>query len=558
MSRPVSPALAAMLPESDSTDNQASADGGADHKLLLSPRRLTSPVAETHEDDNGDGDVDADTVHEGDEDGEQQTEESVHQRLADVQQVARVLMEENAELSRRMQLATQDAQKSQATVARFEALLYRKEDELAEQTREVHTLTVQRKALEKKLQDEAAAFDAERQTWWAREEEMQQLRATLTRRAQDSPQLAQVSLTPATSPTPATGRTSPDSPDANGDDIKNAARTIRQQDTAIADLRRDVEELSQTLQQTTLENELLLEQTHALSTEVAQLTELNKSLMEEAEAYQTMLSENAMSGNVPFLSAVISSSAEPAEPSGTAAATSSLADEITNEPVKSELQVLRERNLQLALFMTRIVSRIVEQPGLEELLDQDYDAHAVQAKLRSTSDAKLQHHSSPSALPGSSPNGKADNATTARSPKPNRRWSSMLWSDTSSASKPATSPSSPPSSTSKRSSWFGVSRRTSLFNYGSSSPPTTTTSASSPLAAPTSPIAESPEEQAGTNTNNVGPTISIDVPTPLSSPPAVPPKSAAEDFTRPLPPPKPARTTADAGTRSKKAWVDSP
>ncbi|KAF9111026.1 hypothetical protein BGX27_005487 [Mortierella sp. AM989] len=301
------------------------------------------------------------------------------------------LLNENIVLVQKNALAQQEVNSVRNNQVRLENQVFELDQSLAEARKESQRLLRAKKDSERHLDQSNAAFERERTLWLEREAELVR------------------SLKFATRPLIVQAPAKEDRSDFEKEQVdalppqiqqqiaeNNAAqlRALKAQEKIVANLRQQILTMNQDIfeRQHTFD----LRQTE-LQSEVNQARELNRGLMEENESYQLLLHEKSMNGE--FMQTSIMKGTGHDDLNGTQLTMGNngsinLADELgrafgqspstpveerTNESLnaeintlKEELKTLKDKNTALTLYISKILSRIMERPGFTSVLAADY------------------------------------------------------------------------------------------------------------------------------------------------------------------------------------------
>ncbi|KAG0068701.1 hypothetical protein BGZ90_000471 [Linnemannia elongata] len=237
--------------------------------------------------------------------------------------------------------------------ARLENQVYELDQSLTEARREAQRLSRAKKDFDRQIEQNNANFERERALWAERESELVRSVKFATR-----PLVVQA---------PAKGK-------VRGGEGGDAHSRLRKQ---ILSMNQDLIERQRNF--TLKECEL--------QAQIAQAQELNRGLMEENESYQMLLHEKSMNGEF-MQTSIMKNTGYNDDPSATPLATNSngsinLADELgkaldrsplpnSEKSIEEEVKQLKESNTALGLYISRILSRIMENPHLQAVLAADY------------------------------------------------------------------------------------------------------------------------------------------------------------------------------------------
>ncbi|KAF9966114.1 hypothetical protein BGZ70_003244 [Mortierella alpina] len=337
------------------------------------------------------------------------------------------LLKENLALVQKTALAQQEVTSVRNNQARLENQVYELDQKLAEARKENHRLSRAKKDFDRQLDSTKTAFEKERSLWSERETEL----------------IAE----------------------------NNAAhaRAMRAHEKLVKELRDQILHMNQDLQER--QRSFLLQRSE-LQSEIAQARELNKNLMEENESFQMLLHEKSMNGEF-MQTDIMKNTGYDDDITGTpmgARSTGSinLADELgkaferspapsTDRSIESlteELKTLKESNTALGLYISKILSRIMENPHLQAILAADYSPRR-QFVPESPAAVITQVSRSNGGVSGNNSGSEVDSKREVKKPEMGRARSRSLFSGGSVfslRSKPTQPPPAPSSRSSNRSS----------------------------------------------------------------------------------------------------------
>ncbi|KAF8928286.1 hypothetical protein BGZ47_001717 [Haplosporangium gracile] len=276
--------------------------------------------------------------------------------------------------------AQQEVASARNNQARLENQVYELDQRLTEARREAQRLSRAKKDFDRQIGQNNANFERERALWAERESELVRSVKFATRPLVQAPAKEREAST-------SSKEVDGDSPVVQQQIAEiNAAHTraLRAQENIVTELRKQVLNMNQDLIEhqrsfTLKENEL--------QAQIAQAQELNRGLMEENESYQMLLHEKSMNGEF-MQTSIMKNTGYNDDPSATPLAAHSngsinLADELSKafdrspvsnseKSIEEEVKQLRESNTALGLYISRILSRIMENPHLQAVLAADY------------------------------------------------------------------------------------------------------------------------------------------------------------------------------------------
>lgn len=282
---------------------------------------------------------------------------------------------------RKNALAQQEVASARNNQARLENQVYELDQSLTEARREAQRLSRAKKDFDRQIEQNNANFERERALWAERESELVRSVKFATR-----PLVVQA---PAKEREASTSSKEFDVvPPVVQQQIaeNNAAhiRALRAQENIVTELRKQILSMNQDLIER--QRNFTLKECE-LQAQIAQAQELNRGLMEENESYQMLLHEKSMNGEF-MQTSIMKNTGYNDDPSATPLATNSngsinLADELgkaldrsplpnSEKSIEEEVKQLKESNTALGLYISRILSRIMENPHLQAVLAADY------------------------------------------------------------------------------------------------------------------------------------------------------------------------------------------
>ncbi|KAG9073031.1 hypothetical protein KI688_000812 [Linnemannia hyalina] len=277
--------------------------------------------------------------------------------------------------------AQQEVASARNNQARLENQVYELDQNLTEARREAQRLSRAKKDFDRQIEQSNANFERERILWAERESELVRSVKFATR-----PLVVQA---PAKEREASTSNKEFDVvPPVVQQQIaeNNAAHTraLRAQENIVTELRRQILNMNQDLIER--QRNFTLKESE-LQAQIAQAQELNRGLMEENESYQMLLHEKSMNGEF-MQTSIMKNTGYNDDPSATPLGAHSngsinLADELgkafdrsplanSEKSIEEEIKQLRESNTALGLYISRILSRIMENPHLQAVLAADY------------------------------------------------------------------------------------------------------------------------------------------------------------------------------------------
>ncbi|KAK3813553.1 MAG: hypothetical protein JOS17DRAFT_761654 [Linnemannia elongata] len=327
---------------------------------------------------------------------------------------------------RKNALAQQEVASARNNQARLENQVYELDQSLTEARREAQRLSRAKKDFDRQIEQNNANFERERALWAERESELVRSVKFATR-----PLVVQA---PAKEREASTSSKEFDVvPPVVQQQIaeNNAAHTraLRAQENIVTELRKQLLNMNQDFIER--QRNFTLKESE-LQAQIAQAQELNRGLMEENESYQMLLHEKSMNGEF-MQTSIMKNTGYNGDPSATPLATHSngsinLADELgkafdrspllnSEKSIEEEIKQLRESNTALGLYISRILSRIMENPHLQAVLAADYSPRrasipesppALLSQVnKSSSSLNNTGHTAPETDPPAKPEGRA-------------------------------------------------------------------------------------------------------------------------------------------------------
>ncbi|ORX76070.1 hypothetical protein K493DRAFT_309079 [Basidiobolus meristosporus CBS 931.73] len=294
------------------------------------------------------------------------------------------LLEQNGYFKKKYATLTQEAETSQNMYSRLETQLFTYDSQLEELRKENSILLRRLKEIEKESEMEKTELERER---LSASEKMATLQTQLRKLKMRS------APPPSRIPPPVDFRRDELSVDVTEVAKENTllTKTVKNQERLIAELREEIDKSQQAVQSSTSRLQECSLQIASLENEKLQIRGVNQTLMEENESYQVLLQEKTMSGKFMLNPILQNRNALIEEDEGL----SSLAREILSVPTspitpdfdttytierlkddvgtfRDENRVLKDENKALTLYINKILIRILESGGMENVLSSDY------------------------------------------------------------------------------------------------------------------------------------------------------------------------------------------
>ncbi|KAL1311068.1 hypothetical protein AAFC00_001277 [Neodothiora populina] len=323
--------------------------------------------------------------------------EDLRERLQKAEAAAEEHMKQAATLQARLDDATKEQSKLEESVHEQQERMEELENEKKESVRK-------RREIENIYETESAAAIKEREEAQAREEELrntvQRLKETLAQKDQrveeeKRPDTSRSSsFRSNASPRPDASQFAPPS-SLERSDSRSSSRLLLQKDKIIESLRLELAEIQIKIAE--LEN-MGGGRVHELEKALLEAKVANGRLMEDNESFQLLLAEKTLHGDLPaFLKPPSDYGSRP--PSRDRPTTSTLADELNDDAsmisrvpsqsgeidpaehrrLLSELSTLKDQNKALNLYITNIISRLLQHKEFENILDRTPNANPAPA-----------------------------------------------------------------------------------------------------------------------------------------------------------------------------------
>ncbi|KAF9433837.1 hypothetical protein BGZ76_008918 [Entomortierella beljakovae] len=290
------------------------------------------------------------------------------------------LLNENLALIQKNALAQQEVNSVRNNQIRLENQVYELDQSLAESRKESQRLLRAKKDNERQLEQRNAAFERERVLWIEREAELVRNLKFATRplivQAPAKDDRSDIEFEPMDALPPQIQQQIAENNAAH-------ARTLKAQEKIAAKLQQQIISMNQEMLERQQHFELRASE---LQDEIIQTRDLNTGLMEENESYQLLLHEKSMNGE--FMQTNIMKSTRYDDQNDSQLSTSNngsvnLADELgrafnspqeerTVESLSEEIKSLKDQNSALNLYVAKILTRIMNQPGFTAVLAADY------------------------------------------------------------------------------------------------------------------------------------------------------------------------------------------
>jgi len=309
------------------------------------------------------------------------------------------LANENTYVRKKIAALQQQLDEQHKAYTRLESELYQQNQEVERLKKENAAYLKNKRETEKKMREEAIAFEKDRLVWQDREtdrqereaelqEQVKALQATVGVLAQQNEQFHKLGQIDSNGDAINSSKPSPATELAQFNanrDAKKALATIKERDQLIKQLRDDVLHANQEVTKKTSENEKNQADIEQMKNELEQIKTVNLSLMEENEVFQSLLHEKTIKGEF-MLNPIMQYNdhdtrrSENKEPTTNGiTANNDLAAELhrasggnelesKNAELEDKIAKVEKANKALQLYIDKILNRIVETPGAEHLL----------------------------------------------------------------------------------------------------------------------------------------------------------------------------------------------
>ncbi|KAL1917749.1 uncharacterized protein VTP21DRAFT_3583 [Calcarisporiella thermophila] len=325
---------------------------------------------------------------------------------------------ENAYFRKKYTASQREAQEARDSHTRLENQLFAQEQDVSTLRRENQTLLRSKRDLERKIAKEVGYFEEEKVAWQKREAELKERIQRLRReqaggnehtdRRRGSSDSSDETSSPCCSDanSPAPNSEAVDEEAVLVRERKIASTTIRAQDRYISELRAELDRQRNVTHEymVRLQNQSL--RMTALENEVSQVMQVNRRLMEENEGYQILLHERTISGEFmlnpllqPEKSPVVQEEnanlnlAEELERASADSTDMARKEEETNHIVErmgDEIRHFKDENKALILYINKILTKIMENKHLIELLSIDPPSSIENIRAEKVEEKKIE------------------------------------------------------------------------------------------------------------------------------------------------------------------------
>ncbi|CAH1761548.1 6837_t:CDS:2 [Entrophospora sp. SA101] len=346
--------------------------------------------------------------------------ESLREQLERVHKENSLLIDDNNLVRRKITFIKQELTNSHNEYSRLENDLYQSTQETERLKKENAMFLKYKREIEKKLREETQIYEKERLIWHERESELldqaKALQETINVLAQQSEQSSQKKSD--SSPIPY--ETLSASHYSNARELKNAQRQIKELEHKISELDSVLVKTKQTSTESIELNKNHVRRIQQLENEISQIKYMNNTLMEDNESYQLLLHEKTIKGdfimnpilqleNFDFDNMKYTDKAEKVTDNiakdddkdsqksrdSPKSEDSSVKNKLINhtdlsaelerakaltvslQEFQDEIKTLRDANKSMQLYIQKILNRIMEAKGFEEILSSDWSAGSL-------------------------------------------------------------------------------------------------------------------------------------------------------------------------------------
>ncbi|KAF0488023.1 m protein, serotype 2.1 precursor [Gigaspora margarita] len=289
---------------------------------------------------------------------------------------------------------------------RIESELYQQGQEAEELKKKKENFLKNKEEVERKLREETEFFEKDQLEWQKRESELTnqikalQESANALRQQNDASKKRNGSTSssndedsPPSSPTTPTGSAS--SYYTAVREVKVAKKTIKELERRVNELVTEVENVERMHVNSMNLNKEHVTRIHYLENELGQVKHINQTLMEDSERYRQLLHEKTMKGEF-VLDNIMQRNAKHTYIAGNFTnkddaivniksmaidleaelnrATHKGCDNKIIEKLQDEIKALKDSNKSMSLYINKILNRIMEAQGFEEILSKDWTA----------------------------------------------------------------------------------------------------------------------------------------------------------------------------------------
>ncbi|CAG8461167.1 8590_t:CDS:2, partial [Scutellospora calospora] len=333
---------------------------------------------------------------------------SVCEQLERVNKENSILTDDNNFLRKKNSSFQQEIANHHNEYARIESELYQQGQEVERLKKENIGFLKNKREVERKLREETQAFEKDRASWQMRESELKgqikALQETVNLIGQQNEASQKKSGQSSSNDEDSPPLTPTGSHYTAMREARTAQRTIKELERRVNDLTTEIENIKRAHTESMNLNKSHVARIHHLENELGQVKHMNQTLMEDNEGYQLLLHEKTMRGEFmlnPIMqtnrtndedikSIQIDSSISPesgaidleAELNRASDLIDSLqgervhkeSDHTVIEKMQDEIKFLKDSNKSMSLYIQKILNRIMEAKGFEEILSAEWSA----------------------------------------------------------------------------------------------------------------------------------------------------------------------------------------
>ncbi|CAG8494717.1 22109_t:CDS:2 [Dentiscutata erythropus] len=333
----------------------------------------------------------------------------VHEQLERTNKENSTLADDNNFLRKKNYSLQQEITSNHNAYTRIESELYQQGQEKEELKKKNEGFLKTKQEIELKLREETEAFDKDQHGWQVRESELtdqiKALQETINtlKQQNDASKKRNGNTSSNDDDSPPSSPTTPTAGSATSyytavREVKVAKRTIKELERRVNELVTEVENIERMRVNSMNLNKDHVARIHYLENELGQVKHINQTLMEDSERYRQLLHEktmkgefvldNIMQGNAKYTNIAekvtnftnkddaivnIKSMAIDLE-AELNRATHKGSDHTVIEKLQDEIKALKDSNKSMSLYINKILNRIMEAKGFEEILSKDWSA----------------------------------------------------------------------------------------------------------------------------------------------------------------------------------------
>ncbi|CAG8442364.1 4402_t:CDS:2 [Cetraspora pellucida] len=335
----------------------------------------------------------------------------VREQLERVNKENSTLTDDNNFLRKKNNSLQQEITTHHNEYARIESEFYQQGQEVEGLKKKNEDVLKNTQEIEQKLKEESQAFEKDQAEWQMRESELIGQIKTLQETINTFTQKKNGNISSNDEDSPPSSPTSPTNSYYTAvREAKIAKRTIKELERRVNDLMSEMENVERLHTNSITTNKNHLAKIHHLENELDQVKHMNQTLMEDSERYQLLLHEKTMRGefvlnhfmqrnakyscitgkktkftnqygkftqdetsaNINSISINLKAELNRAMNEGNERIEGN--DDSIIERLQDEIKLLKDSNKSLSLYIEKILNRIMEAQGFEEILAKDWSA----------------------------------------------------------------------------------------------------------------------------------------------------------------------------------------